>query len=84
MNGNNERLTLALNGQPFGRRDAVCSPDAFAEMCGVSVDTVLGWMKTGTIPAVKMTGFHLVDLDRLRTDLEQGKDLFAEGDYANE
>ncbi|MCY1285462.1 hypothetical protein D9M68_458630 [compost metagenome] len=82
MNGNDERLTF--NGQPYGRHDSVCSPEAFAEMCGVSVETVTGWLQSGTVPAVNVAGSRLVNIERLRADLEQGKDLFAEGDYAND
>ena len=82
MNGNNESLNL--NNLPAGRYDAVCSPEAFAQMCGVSDDTVMGWIKTGTVPAVRMAGSQVINLERLCQDLEQGKDQFDEGDYAND
>lgn len=82
MNGNNESLNLSR--LPVGRVDAVCSPEAFAQMCGVSDDTVMGWIKSGTVPAVRMKGAQLVNLERLCQDLEQGKDQFDEGDYAND
>ncbi|MBT8767569.1 helix-turn-helix domain-containing protein [Metapseudomonas boanensis] len=82
MNGNNEHLNLSR--LPVGRVDAVCSPEAFAEMCGVSDDTVMGWMRTGTVPTVKVRDARLINIERLCEDLEQGKDLFAEGDYDND
>ncbi|MGC8118273.1 DNA-binding protein [Metapseudomonas otitidis] len=82
MNGNNESLNL--NNLPTGHYDTVCSPEAFAEMCGVSDDTVMGWIKTGIVPAVRMKGAQLVNLERLCQDLEQGKDQFDAGDYAND
>ncbi|MGF6694495.1 hypothetical protein M2318_004584 [Metapseudomonas resinovorans] len=82
MNGTNAPFNL--NRLPTGRYDTVCSPEAFAEMCGVSDDTVMGWIKTGTVPAVKMADSQLINLERLCEDLEQGKDLFAEGDYDND
>lgn len=82
MNGTNESLNLS--SFPVGRNDAVCSPEAFAEMCRVSVETVTGWMRTGTVPTVRLRDARLINLERLCEDLEQGKDLFTEGDYAND
>lgn len=79
MNSNDERLDLS--GQTFGRHDALCSPEAFADMCGVSFDTAVAWMHSGTVPSLKLEDAQLIDLDRIRADLEDGKDLFAEGDY---
>lgn len=82
MNGTNEPLNLS--SLPVGRHDAVCSPEAFADMCGVSVETVTGWMRTGTVPTVKVRDARLINIERLCEDLEQGKDQFDEGDYAND
>lgn len=82
MNTPNVRLNLAA--QPYDRNSAVCSAEAFADMCGVSIDTVVGWIRTGTVPAVKVGDARLINIERLCEDLEQGKDQFDEGDYANE
>ncbi len=82
MNTTNVRLNLS--SFPVGRNDAVCSAEAFAEMCGVSIETVVGWMRTGTVPAVKVGDAQLINIERLCEDLEHGKDQFDEGDYAND
>ncbi|BAU76101.1 MerR family transcriptional regulator [Metapseudomonas furukawaii] len=82
MNNANVRLTLAA--LPSSGNSAVMSAEAFADMCGVSVETVVGWMDNGTVPAVRVQGSRLINLERLCEDLEHGKDEFDEGDYDND
>lgn len=79
MNDTNVRLTRAA--LPSSGNSAVMSAEAFAGMCGVSVETVVDWMDNGTVPAVRVQGSRLIDLELLCEDLEQGKDAFDEGDY---
>ncbi|MHC5351830.1 DNA-binding protein [Metapseudomonas furukawaii] len=82
MNGPHIRLTRAA--LPSSGESAVMSAEAFAGMCGVSVETVVGWMDYGTVPAVRVQGSRLIDLELLCEDLEQGKDAFDKGDYDND
>ncbi|WAG77884.1 helix-turn-helix domain-containing protein [Metapseudomonas furukawaii] len=79
MNGPHVRLTRAA--LPSSGNSAAMSAEAFADMCGVSVETVTGWMDNGTVPAVRVQGSRLIDLELLCEDLEQGKDAFDKGDY---
>jgi hypothetical protein len=53
-------------------------------MNGVSVDTVIAWMQSGTVPSIKMGRPRLVNLAQLRADLAKGKTIFAQGDYTDE
>lgn len=61
-----------------------CSKETFAAMNGVSVDTVIAWMQSGTVPSIKMGRPRLVNLAQLRADLAKGKTIFAQGDYTDE
>jgi hypothetical protein len=82
MNGPHVRLTRAA--LPSSGNSAVMNAEAFAGMCGVSVETVVGWMDNGTAPAVRVQGLRLIDLELLCEDLEHGKDAFDKGDYDND
>lgn len=62
----------------------VCSVGTFAVMCGASTDVVIAWMDSGTIPCVKVADFRMVNLARIKADLDGGKDSFDEGDYDDE
>lgn len=66
------------------RNALLCSKETFAAMNGVSVDTVVAWIHTGTVPSVKMGRPRLVNLARLRADLANGKTVFVQGDYSDE
>ncbi len=66
------------------RNALLCSKETFAMMMGVSEDTVVSWMQTGTVPSVKMGRPRLVNLAKLRADLAKGKSVFAQGDYTDE
>ncbi|MGP9827139.1 hypothetical protein ACT048_21940 [Ectopseudomonas khazarica] len=61
----------------------LCSVKTFAELSGVSVEEVINWVDSQTIPSMKLADFRMVNLARLRADLEKGKTEFKEGDYAN-
>lgn len=60
----------------------LCSVKTFAEMSGVSVEEVINWVDSQTIPSMKLADFRMVNLARLRADLEKGKTVFSAGDYA--
>ncbi|PIA75063.1 DNA-binding protein [Ectopseudomonas toyotomiensis] len=66
------------------RNALTCSKETFAAMNGVSTDTVIAWMQSGTIPSVKMGRPRFVHLAQIRTDLAKGKTIFAQGDYVDE
>ncbi|WP_220813079.1 helix-turn-helix domain-containing protein [Pseudomonas paralcaligenes] len=61
----------------------LCSVKTFAELSGVSVEQVINWVDSQTIPSMKLADFRMVNLARLRADLEKGKTVFKEGDYAH-
>lgn len=66
------------------RNALMCSKEIFAAMVGVSIDTVISWIQTNTIPSIKMGRPRLVNLAQIRTDLGKGKTIFAQGDYPDE
>ncbi len=61
----------------------LCSVKTFAELSGVSVEEAINWVDSGTIPSMRLADFRMVNLARLREDLEKGKTVFKEGDYAH-
>lgn len=62
----------------------ICSVSTFAAMCGVSIDQVVSWMKQGTVPSVKVSDFRMINLAKIKADLDAGKSSFNEGDYDDE
>ena len=60
-----------------------CSVKTFAEISGVTVEEVINWVDSQTIPSMKLADFRMVNLARLRADLEKGKTVFSAGDYAH-
>ncbi|MBS7661926.1 DNA-binding protein [Pseudomonas lalucatii] len=78
--GNAERIT-DFRDSPF------CSQLVFAEMLGiedVTQDVVRGWVESQAIPTVKIGRRRVINLHRIRRDLEKGKTIFCAGDYADE
>ncbi|WP_312723954.1 hypothetical protein [Stutzerimonas nitrititolerans] len=61
----------------------LCSIKTFAEMSGVSVEEAINWADSGAIPSLQLADFRMVNLARLRADLEKGKTVFKAGDYAH-
>ena len=59
----------------------LCSVKTFAEMSGVSIEEAINWIDTGIIPSMKLADFRMVNLARLRADLDKGKTVFKAGDY---
>ena len=54
-------------------------------MCGIAEiteDVVRGWVESNTIPTVKIGRRRVINLHRIRLDLESGKTVFSAGDYA--
>lgn len=62
----------------------ICSISTFASMCGASIDDVIAWMNTGTIPSVKVSDFRMINIAKIKADLDAGKSSFNEGDYDDE
>ncbi|WP_439860986.1 DNA-binding protein [Pseudomonas sp. MBLB4136] len=78
--GNAERIT-DFRDSPF------CSQLVFAEMLGiedVTQDVVRGWVESQAIPTVKIGRRRVINLHRIRRDLEKGKTIFCAGDYADD
>jgi hypothetical protein len=61
----------------------LCSIKTFAELSGISIEEAINWVDSGTIPSMRLADFRMVNLARLRADLEKGKTVFAEGDYSH-
>lgn len=61
----------------------LCSVKTFAELSGVTVEEVINWVDSQTIPSMTLADFRMVNLARLRADLEKGKTVFKAGDYAH-
>ncbi|WP_137823869.1 DNA-binding protein [Pseudomonas sp. D(2018)] len=82
---------LTFEGNPVritDFRDApFCTQLVLAEMLGIEViteDVVRGWVETATVPTVKIGRRRVINLHRIRKDLERGKTVFCQGDYADE
>jgi excisionase family DNA binding protein len=54
--------------------------EKFAELVGVSVDTVTAWIKRGYIPSVAVGKYRLVNLVKLHTELAAGEFETSMGD----
>jgi len=61
----------------------LCSVKTFAELSGVSVEQAIDWVDSQTIPSMRLADFRMVNLARLREDLDKGKTVFKAGDYAH-
>nr|DAN00097.1 MAG TPA: Protein of unknown function (DUF1580) [Inoviridae sp.] len=47
----------------------------------ITEDVVRGWVETKTIPTAKIGRRRVVNLHRIRRDLDRGKSIFCQGDY---
>ena len=73
--GQTERIN-DFRGAPF------CSQLALARMLGIeqiTEDVVRGWVETQAIPTVKIGRRRVINLHRIRNDLDQGKTVFCAG-----
>lgn len=61
----------------------LCSIKTFAEMSGVTIEEALMWVENGTIPSMRLADFRMVNLARLRRDMNKGKLTFNPGDYSH-
>ncbi|MFZ5958063.1 DNA-binding protein [Pseudomonas knackmussii] len=80
VTGTPEKITDFRTG-PF------CAQMVFALTPGldqISEDVVRGWVETRTVPSVKIGRRRVINLHRIRRDLERGKSIFSQGDYEDE
>ena len=56
----------------------------FATACGIPVEAVTKWVEDGTLPSITFAGQRLVNVQRIRSDLLEGKADFEEGGYSHE
>lgn len=78
--GNAERITN-FRDAPF------CSTQAFVEMMAselITPDVVRGWVENQAIPTVKIGRRRVINLHRIRRDIDQGKTIFCSGDYSDD
>jgi hypothetical protein len=66
------------------RDSPFCSAEVFAQMLDVSPDVVRGWVETNTVPTCKIGRRRVINLHRLRRDLDRGKSIFCQEDYRDE
>ncbi|MCY1279707.1 hypothetical protein D9M69_306740 [compost metagenome] len=79
LEGQTERINDFRNA-PF------CSQLALAQMLGIeqiTEDVVRGWVESATLPTVKIGRRRVINLHRIRQDIERGKTVFCAGDYAD-
>ena len=60
----------------------IMSQANFAEWCGVTQDTVRGWVQTGTVPSCKVGRQRFVDVQAFAELLKRGKTVFTQGDHS--
>lgn len=80
IEGQAERI-VSFREAPF------CTQLVLAEMMGVeqiTEDVVRGWVESNTLPTVKIGRRRVINLHRIRRDIERGKSVFCQGDYADE
>ncbi|OHC26905.1 MAG: hypothetical protein A2Y50_15595 [Pseudomonadales bacterium RIFCSPLOWO2_12_59_9] len=78
--GNPERITNYRDA-PF------CSTQAFVDMMAselITPDVVRGWVENQAIPTVKIGRRRVINLHRIRRDIDQGKTIFCSGDYSDD
>mgnify|MGYP001422897385 CR=1 FL=1 len=66
------------------RDSPFCSSEVFAQMLDVSPDVVRGWVESDAIPNCKIGRRRVINLHRIRRDLDRGKTVFCSGDYGDE
>ncbi|BAN50570.1 hypothetical protein PCA10_48380 [Metapseudomonas resinovorans NBRC 106553] len=49
----------------------------------ITEDVVRGWVESSTLPSVKIGRRRVINLHRIRKDLDQGKTVFSAGDYVD-
>ncbi|MDP2506720.1 helix-turn-helix domain-containing protein [Oceanobacter sp. 3_MG-2023] len=60
----------------------VLTQEQFADLAGLSPDTVRGWIYAKTIPSVKIGRLRLVNADLLALHIREGKEVFSQEDYS--
>jgi hypothetical protein len=60
------------------------SQEQFSAFIGKPQTTVTGWVATRAVPTVKVGGSRLINFEKLRADLRDGKSHFQRGDYDDE
>ncbi|WP_144277003.1 DNA-binding protein [Metapseudomonas resinovorans] len=82
------RFSLGKQAEHFSdfREAPFCSQLALAHMLGIeqiTEDVVRGWVESSTLPSVKIGRRRVINLHRIRKDLDQGKTVFSAGDYVD-
>ncbi|WP_271410754.1 DNA-binding protein [Pseudomonas sp. Q1-7] len=81
---------LTFEGKPENvtdfRNAPFCTQLVLAEMLGIdeiTEDVVRGWVETRTLPTAKIGRRRVINLHRIRKDLDGGKTVFSAGDYVD-
>lgn len=78
--GNPERIT-SFRDAPF------CSRQVLVEMLAsefITPDVVRGWVESQAVPTVKIGRYRVINLHRIRQDIDRGKTIFCSGDYSDD
>lgn len=77
-------VTGAMEKVTDFRTAPFCSQAVFAQMLGledITEDVVRGWVETKTVPTAKIGRRRVINLHKIRRDLDRGKSIFCQGDY---
>lgn len=61
----------------------VMSQQAFADLLGVTKDTVRGWKDNDSVPTVKIGKQVFVNTQLMAEHIRQGKEIFSKEDYSD-
>jgi excisionase family DNA binding protein len=61
-----------------------CEPSLYADLIGVSEDTVRGWVESGTLPTVKVGRRRLINRALISDSLKKDRTIFQRGDFADD
>lgn len=80
ISGDTQRVT-DFRDAPF------CTKYVLAQLLGmeqITEDVVRGWIESNTVPTVKIGRHRVINLHRIRRDLDRGKTIFCAGDYSDD
>jgi excisionase family DNA binding protein len=62
----------------------LCEPALYAQLIGVTSDTVRGWIENGVLPTVKVGRRRLINRALVSDSLKAGKTIFHRDDFTHE
>lgn len=59
-----------------------CEPALYAQMLGVTEDTMRNWVQSKVLPTVKVGRRRLIDRTKIKRSLDSGKTVFQRDDFS--